>query len=321
MSAVAPRELEASSLVPERLNLAIGKRCFVSCRGCYSFFGEREPDLQRLHASVAQFVTLGVADVTLAGGDPLTIRGLLPFLAKLRSAGVRSIKLDTVGSALLETSASGPVWVDRPAVARLLEAVDYLSIPLDGWSNPSVGLFRSGRPRLYDETVALLSALDAHTPTPRIVINTVIHAMNSAGVDLIAAEVLRHPSVCHWNVFQYMTTDQAPDRANAAFAIDVEKFLAAERASKSVWDRRVALSHKTEVEFRSGASRLGRYFLVNSDGTAWIPDQKGDTIVFGTIFGREDEVLRAWRDAVLNFRTACHRPPMTAARHHPEAAG
>jgi hypothetical protein len=52
------------------------------------------------------------------------------------------------------------------------------------------------------------------------------------------------------------------------------------------------------VEFRSVASRLGDYLLVNSDGDAWLPDERGRTIELGSIFRREVAVLAAWGRAV-----------------------
>ena len=91
---------------PDRLNLAIARRCFVSCKGCYSFFGKREPDLDAFLQTIAIFAKLGIGDITVSGGDPLTIEGFMDFLISIRSVGVRTIKVDTVGTRFLFNRAS-----------------------------------------------------------------------------------------------------------------------------------------------------------------------------------------------------------------------
>lgn len=136
-------------LKPERLNLAIARRCHVSCSGCYTcytYFGASEPNLATFVSSAAAFVGLGIDQVTVSGGDPPTLRDLLRFLGALRFLGVRSIKVDTVGV--------GPhlgrlLAARRRGLAELLSAVDFLGVPLDGWSNERVLAFRRGRPALY----------------------------------------------------------------------------------------------------------------------------------------------------------------------------
>ncbi len=180
--------------VPARLNLSVARRCFVSCPGCYSLFGREDPDLEKLVASVEVFVRCGVRDVTISGGDPLTIRGLDHFLSALRTVGVRTIKLDTVGTTLVRSShtvfyKAGPP-LPRRDVNTLLALVDQISIPLDGASNETVASFRKGRTKLFEETLEVLDALDRSDNRAEMVINTVLHSGNQAEIDRIA-EILR----------------------------------------------------------------------------------------------------------------------------------
>ena len=154
---------------PERLNLAIARRCNVACSGCYTYFGASEPDLRMLLSSAEAFVSLGIDQVTVSGGDPLTLRELPHFLRALRFIGVHSVKVDTVGVGL--ASRLPGLAASRWGLAEILSAVDFLGVPLDGWSNESVLAFRRGRPELYTETVALLEALDRSCETPKVIIN------------------------------------------------------------------------------------------------------------------------------------------------------
>lgn len=284
---------------PERLNLAIARRCPVSCRGCYTHFGSKEPDLHLFLSSVAAFARLGVHQVTLSGGDPLTIEDLLLFLAALRTVHIRSIKLDTVGVGL--TSGSSRSGTPQFDLKEILEAVDFLGIPLDGWSNESVLAFRQGRPALYSETIELLDTIDRMALPPKVIINTVVHRDNIGGLNRIKTEVLSHPSVCHWNLFQFTPTDQAAPGANSLFRLDEKEFaLTQGRLIPQTTD---CQAKKTEpaIEFHSSRSRLGRYLLINSDGEAWLPNEQGETIMLGTVFGRERQVLELWVDAVIEI--------------------
>jgi hypothetical protein len=235
--------------------------------------------------------------VTLSGGDPLTIEDLLPFLASLRTVHIQSIKLDTVGVGLIsDSSFSG---TSKSYLQDVLEAVDLLGIPVDGWSNESVLSFRQGRPTLYSETMELLAAIDRLALLPKVVINTVLHRANITGLTRLKTAIFRHRSVCHWNLFQYTPTDQAAPRANSFFRLDEKEFaLAQGRLISQITDCQTKRPGPA-IEFHSSRSRLGRYLLINSDGIAWLPNERGETIVLGTVFGQERRVLDLWQDTVL----------------------
>jgi MoaA/NifB/PqqE/SkfB family radical SAM enzyme len=284
---------------PERLNLAIARRCHVSCPGCYTYFGKEEPDLPLFVSAVRAFVWLGIDKVTVSGGDPLTIKGLPDFLRSLTDAGVQSVKVDTVGVGIR----SGET-LDEWALGELLATVDFLGIPLDGWSNRSAAIFRAGRPDLHGETVELLNALDRSAGAPRVVINTVAHQGNIEHLAEIGSEVMRHACVCHWNIFQYTATDQAAAGANSRYGVDDRRFEQAKQQFLSGHMPVLTGRASGPIEFRSGRSRLGQYLLINSDGEAWLPDSAGNTIRLGPVIGREAELLAHWARVVADLRAA-----------------
>ena len=244
------------SLMPERLNLAIAQRCDVACVGCYTFFGRSDPDLASFLSTVSVFVRLGLSNVTLSGGDPLTVTGLMDFLSDLRLVGVQSVKLDTVGVGLISSQR-------RPKIdlSDLVERADYVGIPLDGWSNDSVLQFRRGRGALHAETIALLDAIASRWPA-QIIINTVAHGGN--------LEAPRPPDRRTDPPFLHMPLEHFPihadrsgrDRANVRYSVNDGTF---EDRRVRFFDRILATGCcriSFPIEFRSNHSRLGQYLLV-----------------------------------------------------------
>jgi MoaA/NifB/PqqE/SkfB family radical SAM enzyme len=281
---------------PDRLNLSIGNSCWVRCAGCYNNFGRTPPDLARVEASVSAFVQRGLRAVTISGGDPLRIPNLVPFLRRLRRAGVESIKVDTVGTALLQGATESVDLID------LLDAIDILGVPLDGWSEQSVRWFRKGRPRLFGETLELLEALEQASARCQIYVNTVLHRLNVAAAHRIFAIVSRFAIVRRWNVFQYVPTDQATPSTNERLAISDASFSTAARTITALG----VDARRLEIECASARDRLGKYLLVNSDGNGWMPDAGGCTVPLGTVFGREGDAILAWRE--VSERVGCFVP-------------
>jgi MoaA/NifB/PqqE/SkfB family radical SAM enzyme len=288
-------------LAPDRLNLAIARRCDVACAGCYTVFGHLEPNLPSFLSAAREFARLGVVNVTISGGDPLNLPGLMDFMSALRTAGVKSIKLDTVGVGLV----SAPRRTNMNLV-DLLKGVDFLGIPLDGWSDASVLQFRRGRSHLYSETIELLRVIDTLRGPPKLIINTVAHRNNVEHLERIRDELVRHSSVCHWNVFQYTATDQANDFSNMLYSVDDQTFEIFRTRMFAQVPSDSGIRTSVPFEFRTSRSRLGQYLLVNSDGEAWLPDEVGKTVRLGSIFGRETEILEKWSHIVTGLVS---RPP------------
>jgi len=279
---------------PDRINLSIGHKCWVSCPGCYSFFGDKPPALSKFARSAARFAALGIPNVTLSGGDPLLVKGLWSFLCELRNEGVKSIKVDTVGTSLGENQPG--------ALEDLLSKIDILSLPLDGWSSTSISWFRRGRPNLFNETCGLLSLLQYHSRCAQVYINTVAHRLNLFRLHEIYQVLKSYRCVDHWNVFQYMPTDQTVAAVNRMFEVGHEDFESARQHFFRWLPSAPTTIH--EIEFASVADRLGKYLLINSDGNVWLPDADGRTIRLGVVFDRENEILAAWNEVSARLRSS-----------------
>ena len=294
--------------LPQRLNLAIARRCFLSCPGCFTYFGENEPNLEDFERCVRKFIDIGIDKVTLSGGDPLTIDGLIEFLIKLRNLGVRDIKVDIGGGACLKVAARQNLSPNHSSIEidldNILEVVDFLGIPLDGWSNESVELFRSGRKFLFDELEKLLDQIDKRGKPPNVFINTVAHRGNIEGLEQILRCVLRHDCVYQWNIFQYTPTDQASNLTNNFYRITDKKFAEA-CGVLEVLVKKINYKGLPAIQFMSKASRLGEYLLINSDGEAWLPNEFGQTLRLGNVVDGEKVVLQRWNyevNAIIGYK-------------------
>jgi MoaA/NifB/PqqE/SkfB family radical SAM enzyme len=253
------------------------------------FYPERlsEPELSTFYDVISKFVELGINKATISGGDPLTIKGIVPFLKEIRERGINDIKLDTVGIGLLASSPE--IKVDEFKITELLNLIDIIGIPLDGWSNHSVNSFRKGNSNLFDKTCFLLDATDRLTNKQNVVINTVVNSQNVGSLTLIYKEISKHKSIKVWNLFQYTPTDQVTEHVNDFYSVSNSDF----HKIKGIFSDFPNLACK--VHFHSIEDRLGHYLLINSDGAAWLPDKYGKTIYLGKVHGREKEVLTCWR--------------------------
>ena len=264
-------------------------------------FGKSQPNLQDFKTTVCNFLKLGIDKVTISGGDPLTIKGLQQFIDDLRSLGVNEIKLDTIGTTLLKnTHDSVLLEFDYAKATALLNSIDYLGLPLDGWSAESVNYFRKGRAGLFSETKLLLSSINNLKPTTGIIINTVANKKNINNLHLIFEELLDYSIIHAWHIFQYTSTDLVSEQVNDMYAVTDQSFSEAELLlSNHIQFSKASFT----TNFYSNSNRLGWYLLINSDGNAWLPDENGKTINLGKVFEREEEILEMSTAAIKKFES------------------
>lgn len=238
------RNLRAERAHGLAINLAIGPSCFVSCQGCYNLFGQTDRRGGLVSADdVLTFAEtardLGVGQVTVSGGDPLTHPQILTILQGLRDLGL-FIKLDTVGTALLRDSEKvfyGSGRVAQLDAASLAPLVDMIGFPLDGSDARTQARFRKARKRpsnATDEPFPIeglqitpredhelnrtdrgYSSAEVAVDTPRLVrmmkslgvsvcVNTVVHAQNASDIPALAAAIAAlQPDL--WQLFEFQS--------------------------------------------------------------------------------------------------------------------
>jgi MoaA/NifB/PqqE/SkfB family radical SAM enzyme len=157
--------------------LELSARCDQACAQCDIWRGASAagPELglaERLRV-VDDALAAGVGEALLTGGEPLLSVDVWPVAGRLRAGGAR-VMLSTNGMGLERHAA---------LVARLFQEV-YVS--LDGPDAASHDGLRGGAS--FARLAAGIAALRRHSPRPRLVARSVVHARNVDGLaDIVSA--------------------------------------------------------------------------------------------------------------------------------------
>ncbi len=73
-------------VIPAVCVLSVTHRCNLDCKGCFAPVNAHAPALDpaRIHAAATRLMAHGTSVFVITGGEPLTVKGLLPVLASLR---------------------------------------------------------------------------------------------------------------------------------------------------------------------------------------------------------------------------------------------
>jgi MoaA/NifB/PqqE/SkfB family radical SAM enzyme len=279
-----------------RFNLAVARSCFVKCRGCYNHFsGEKDlvsVESIRAFLEFCQAHTV-VSGVTICGGDPLSRGDIIDLVSMIRNLGIR-VKLDTVGTSFLGRSERrffGSGWVEHTDPSDIVPLLGEIAIPLDGWSQESVVLFREGRPHLFEEALKILD-LVTRFGTP-VGVNTVVHRGNMGGLRKIEKVISRF-QVAEWQLFEYRPSGPLSFRNRDQFMLLPDQF--DEIKAEFARDSGGALSPSI-ITAKKAREVLPSRLVVDSNGLAWshlewveppAPDPGPRRFVVGNIQNPED---------------------------------
>ncbi|MEL7665907.1 MAG: radical SAM protein [Candidatus Shapirobacteria bacterium] len=253
--------------------LAIGKRCFMHCPGCYNFFND-DTNIVTLksiqHFGRILYEKYKINKITISGGDPLTLPNILKIVVTLKKIGFK-INLDTTGIPLIN---------DKKLAKSLLKNLDFLGLPLDGPDNKTIKLFRKGRLNYFKEIINLLNSLKGYYN--KICINTVIHKGNSNALGEIAKIIYRYP-VSKWQIFQFNPIGPGGYRNKEIYYLSEKKY----EDSIEKLMKEAKFNKNITVEPKSIKFRNNKYILVDSSGYVWSPrkEKKSEDkrIIFGNI--------------------------------------
>ena len=250
------------------LNIFVSPKCFLYCKGCYSF--SRTEDIWDVLCSktIIKFLafayTKGLRRVTLCGGDPLTRPDILELLKSIKKIGY-NISLDTVGTSIIkEITKNGRVLVKQTNAECLAKLVDKIGIPIDGASNNVIKKFRITRSNILEDQIKICEELSKYNAN--ICINTVVHKQNLQDAENMGQLINKMPYINNWQLFQYAPLGKYGWINKDLFEITEEEFDSfKEKLVKNY-------NHKNKIQFKGLKDRKCAYMLIDNRGNAWIPN-------------------------------------------------
>jgi hypothetical protein len=214
---------------------------------------------------------IGVPQVTVSGGDPLSHPDIMGILRLAHSTGFR-VKLDTVGTAFLRDAPLtfyGEGVVRHVDPTQLIGMVEMIGLPLDGATPEIEHLWRrgetgGGRADVVSDTPAIVALLrEFKVP---VCVNTVLHHGNLVQLAELAAKVESiRPDL--WQIFEFTPTGTMARLNRGLFdpnQADGYSFSDAIAMAKSA-------APSVAVQGKPAVARSGHYFMVNDGGMAWVP--------------------------------------------------
>ena len=249
------------------LNIFISQKCFLYCKGCYSF--SRTEKCGQLVPSkiIVEFLRYaynkGIDKVTLCGGDPLTRKDIINLLKQIKNIGYL-ISLDTVGTSIIkDIVVNDKIIINRTPAKEIAQLVDIIGIPLDGSTNDIFKLFRQTNLNLLEEQLNICEEL--HKYRGKICINTVVHKGNLHDAIALSNLIKKLSYIEKWQIFQYAPIGKFGILNREMFEISEEEF--------NDYKSRIlkTFNNKNKVQFKAFKDRNNIYMLVDNSGNAWVP--------------------------------------------------
>jgi len=249
------------------LNMFASQRCFLYCKGCYSFSrmekcGQIVPT-ETIVAFLKYIYNEGINKVTLCGGDPLTRQDIIKLLKLIKNIGYL-ISIDTVGTSIIkDVGQNGEIIFKKTPAKEIAKLVDTIGIPIDGSTNDIFKLFRQTDSDLLGEQVKICEELYKYGG--HICINTVVHKGNLDDAKALSSLIKKLDYIDKWQLFQYAPLGKFGILNRDMFEITEEEFDNYKSNVLEVFD------DKDKVEFKGFKERNNAYMLIDNLGDAWIP--------------------------------------------------
>ncbi len=252
------------------LNIFVSSKCFLYCKGCYSFSREEKCEQIINTCKLIDFLKFaynyGVKKVTICGGDPLTRPDIVNLLEKIKNIGFY-ISMDTVGSPILrDIEINGKVITKKIESRKLAKLVDIIGIPIDGSNNEIFNKFRETKSDIVNEQISICKELHKHGAN--ICINTVVHKGNLDDAKELAKLMNKMDFIKIWQIFQFVPLGKFGILNRKLYEITDKQFL----QFKSIITKEIYDVNK--VQFKDSDSRDKSYMIIDNSGNAWVPSFK-----------------------------------------------
>ena len=250
------------------LNLFVSQKCFLYCKGCYSFsrienFGQTL-ETQKIIDFLKYAYDYGIEKVTLCGGDPLVRSDIIDLLKMIKNIGYY-ISIDTVGTSIIRDVIKNDGTIIKQIDAKVLsELVDEIGLPIDGSNNEIFRKFRQTDFDLLSDQLEICDELRKYNIN--ICINTVVHKGNLDDTKLLCDIVNKLDYIKKWQLFKYAPMGKYGVLNREQFEISEKQF---EEYKQNILN---SCLRKDIVDFKGFDVRNKAYMLIDNFGNAWIPE-------------------------------------------------
>lgn len=250
------------------LNLFVSSKCFLYCKGCYSFSRNEKKgqivDTKKIVEFLKYAYNKGIKKVTLCGGDPLTRKDILELLKQIKNIGF-FISIDTVGTSIIrDIKINNEIKIKKIDVKKLSELVDEIGLPIDGSNNDIFSKFRQTNFDLITDQLKICNELNKYNAS--ICINTVVHKGNLEDAKSLCKIINELNYINKWQLFKYAPMGKYGYLNKKYFEISQEEF---ENYKLEILKN---IDRKEIVEFKDFDTRNKVYMLIDNSGNAWIPE-------------------------------------------------
>ncbi len=276
------------------LNIFVSNKCFIYCRGCYSYSREEKCNKLLETDKIVDFLkyaySKGIRKVTLCGGDPLAREDIIYLIKKIKSIGL-TVSLDTLGTPLIRDARVGKNIVTKIRTDEITKLVDCIGIPIDGSKNKIIKLFRPINIDILNEQISICKLLIDNGAN--ICINTVAHKGNLDDAKELAKTINEIGNIKKWQIFQYAPFGKYGSKNREMFEISDEQFEIFKKNILSVYNT------PEKVEFKKTQNRVNHYLLIDNSGNTWVPkferkvtdykdDMNSSRLIIGNICNNND---------------------------------
>lgn len=250
------------------LNVFVSQKCFLYCKGCYSFSRVERcgqiVDTQKLVSFLEYIYNNGINKVTLCGGDPLLRKDIMDLLQKVKRIGY-SISIDTVGTSIIRDVVinDGSV-VEKIDAEKLVDLVDEIGIPIDGSENEVFKKFRTTNFDILSDQLEIIKQLKKYNGN--VCINTVVHRENIDDAEALSKIINELHEIKKWQLFRYAPMGKYGIINRNLFEITDAEF---EKYKQKIIS---SYANLEKLEFKDYDSRVNKYMLIDNSGNAWIPE-------------------------------------------------
>jgi MoaA/NifB/PqqE/SkfB family radical SAM enzyme len=261
---------------PEIVTFRITSECKNSCRYCYGPKNIPRLEIASIFRIIDTVAKGGAKGMVITGGEPLLMPDIETIIRYIRSRKL-NVYLDTSGENFFKHN----YFIDKN--------VSVLGIPIDEYSE-------EGSYRRFGSHLRRLDVLNYYKNSssalrPLLRVGTVVTKENIGDLDRIA-ELVSHYPVDLWKIYQFLPLGETGSKNKGELSVSNKDFIkAAEGAQKN-------LSKKINVIFTPKGFRSNAYFMINPDGSVFMPEEEPcREIAIGSIF--DSDIAKRWREHIL----------------------